>query len=252
VKRMIRLLLAGLLLFLVAASAACTENEALKHLQSELEKAERVFYAGEVERAYTMFGQLAEQGCAKAQSRYGLMMEGMEGYEPDRDAAEVRSWVRRAAEQGYADAQHALGFAYDFGSWGLGPRDFDEALPWYRSAAQQGHPHAMTALYMVHYHGHGVDYDPVFAYKWLLLAVPRFPPPHDRPAYDMGANHESRERTIQWKERLADDMTREQIAEAESLAQAWEEDHDYIRHMPETSDEPLPLWFDAIEAGCND
>jgi len=42
------------------------------------------------------------------------------------------------------------------------------------------------------------------------------------------------------------------ITEAERRAEAWEEENDYIRHMPETSDEPLPLWFRAIEAGCND
>src|SRR5690625_4763088 len=219
-----------------------------RDLDAELSHAERLFYSGESEQAFAIYGELAELGCAKAQTRYGLLMERFKAYSD----AEALSWIRRAAEQGHPHAQKVLGFAYDFGAWGLGPREFEKALPWYLRAAEQGHPGAMSELFQMYHFERGVEFDRAEAYKWLLLAAPRFPPPTSEPAYGMGIDHEARKLMIEMSETVAMLMTPEEIAEGERRAAAWEIEHNYIRHMPEHSDEPLPLWYQAIDAGCND
>src|SRR5690554_5681006 len=75
-----------------------------RDFDAELAHAERLFYSGESERAFAIYGELAELGCAKAQTRYGLLMERFGTYSD----AEALSWIRRAAEQGHAHAQQVL------------------------------------------------------------------------------------------------------------------------------------------------
>lgn len=244
-------LLTGLAVCLSLAACAEPRPDATD-LQAKLEQAVRLHYARDREQAVALYGKLAELGCAKAQANYALLLEEMPYYEPSTHDKEILAWLHRAAEQGYAHAQYSLAMGHDMGFWGLSRRNFVEALPWYEKAANLGHPHAMFGLYSIHYHGHGiVTPDQAMAYKWLTLAAARFPPPTERPAHNLGTAHEGRARMLGIRARLAQFMTPEQIAEGERRAQTWEDANNYVRRMPEQSDEPLPLWFDAIEAGCN-
>ncbi|MEX0730770.1 MAG: hypothetical protein WD057_08270 [Aquisalimonadaceae bacterium] len=211
-------------------------------LQAALEEAMYAYYYGDGTKARVLLVELAEQGCAKAQAKLAGMRNSLP--EEERDAHALR-WYRRAAKNGRAEAQFYLGFAHDFGLWGLGPREYDQAREWYLRAAEQGHPFAMTAL------GH-MARDPIETHMWYTLAIPRFPPPTDRPAHGLGTDNRMRAMTEGRRDDFAEYLTPEQIAEAERLAAAWEVEHGYIRHMPAQSDEPLPLWYNAVEGPCAD
>lgn len=235
-------------LLLVSAMPACYGTEK-GVMQEKLEAAERLLYSGQGREAYAQYAVLAEQGCAKAQTRLGRLMDG---YEPERDA-DALAWIRRAAEQEYAHAQFTLGLAYDMGLFGLGPLELEQAKPWYFRAAMQGHPDAMEAIAYLYLYGEGgLKYDLVSAYQWFTLAARRFPPPNDEPAYGMGADHESRQLTLNSVDAIASRMSPTQIDEAKRRVEAWENTHNNIHRMPETSETPLPIWYNAIEAGCND
>ncbi|MCH8497888.1 MAG: hypothetical protein LAT63_05395 [Marinobacter sp.] len=253
--RYTRILLVTLGVVLFLPTAACSQPTLdANQIQAKLEKAQRLAYAREREQAFALYGELAELGCAKAQTRYALVLEDMPHYEPAKHNAEILAWLHKAAEQRYADAQFFLGLAHEMGLFGLSRLNFGEALRWYHKAAVQGHPRAMYGLYSIYYHGQRgvITPDEVEAYKWLTLAAARFPPPTEQSAYGMGLDHQARESMLAIRAQHAQFLTPEQIADGERRAQAWEETHNYIRRMPEHADEPLPLWYKAIEAGCND
>ena len=109
---------------------------------------------------------------------------------------------RVPAEQGDADArtrgQALLGVAYYHGH-GVA-QDFDEAARWARLAAEQGDAGAQVVLGLSYLNGTGVARDPVSAYAWLTLASS---------ASGVAGARELRDR-------LAERMTPEQIAEAQA------------------------------------
>ncbi len=113
-------------------------------------------------------------------------------------ATAVKEW-RPLAEQGYADAQTLLGGMY---AAGLGvPQDDTEAIRWFRMAAEQGYANAQYSLGRKYAVGRGVPQDFVQAYKWLDLAAAQ-----------------GNERAKRIRDRTAELMTAEQIAEAQRLA----------------------------------
>lgn len=118
------------------------------------------------------------------------------------DAAEGIADLRAAAEQGYADAQSHLGVMYDTGR-GV-PQDNKEAVKWFRMAAEQGHADAQHVLGFMCESGRGVPQDYVRAHMWFNLAASH------------GHSSASDKRAD-----VATKMTREQIAEAQGLAQEW-------------------------------
>ncbi|MCH8497889.1 MAG: sel1 repeat family protein [Marinobacter sp.] len=254
--RYARLSLVMFCVALVLPTTACSRQHTADaaQIQAKLEEAQRLEYAREREQAFALYGELAELGCAKAQWSYALVLEGLSHYEPAKHDVKILAWLHKAAEQGYAPAQFSLGQAREMGRFGLSRFNFSEALRWYHKAAAQGHPDAMYGLYSIYYHGQRgvITPDEVEAYKWLTLAAARFPPPTEQSAYGMGLDHQARERMLAIRAQHAQFLTPEQIAEGERRAQAWEEAHNYIRRMPEYADKPLPLWFNAIEAECND
>ena len=144
----------------------------------------------------------ADQGFAYAQNWLGRMYA--EGDGVPQDSAEAVRWYRLAADQGHADAQFALGVTYLFGD----PRDTTEALRWYRLAADQGHANAQRNLAFMHAEGDGVRQDYVAAHMWLSLAAARALAAH-------------RATVVEEQEALAEQMTSDQIAEAERLAREW-------------------------------
>ena len=114
--------------------------------------------------------------------------------------------LRLAAEQGNAAAQVALWSMY---ANGLGvPQDYAESARWYRLAADQGLAQAQQGLGLLYALGDGVPQDPVVAHMWLNLAT----------AQSSGEQRETYEKS---RDLVAEQMTRQQIAEAQRLAREW-------------------------------
>jgi uncharacterized protein len=143
---------------------------------------------------------LAEQGNAFAQYNLGLLYDNGQGVPKDYDQA--RQWYEKAAVQGHAEAQVNLGILYDYGR--SIPQDFKKAVYWYRLSAKQGNDLAQRRLGFMYERGDGVAKDYVQAYMWYLLGATG--------GADRGAAR---------KDALAKQMTPEQIAEAQKLAQEW-------------------------------
>jgi len=143
---------------------------------------------------------LAEQGNAFAQYNLGLLYDNGQGV--PKDYGQARQWYEKAAVQGHAEAQVNLGILYDYGR-GI-PQDFKKAVYWYRLSAKQGNDLAQRRLGFMYERGDGVAKDYVQAYMWYLLGATG--------GADRGAAR---------KDALAKQMTPEQIAEAQKLAQEW-------------------------------
>ena len=144
----------------------------------------------------------AEQGNPQAQLSLGVMYS--EGRGVSQDDAEAARWYRQAAEKGNAASQYNLGTVYAEGR-GV-PQDYAEAVTWYRQAADQGFAYAQGRLGFAYYFGHGVPQDYVSAHMWFNIAASN----GDEIAPEI-------------RDRLANEMTREQIAEAQAQARNWSE-----------------------------
>ena len=114
--------------------------------------------------------------------------------------------LTRCAEQGDARAQYNLGELYANGD-GV-PEDDAEAVRWYRLAAEQGSAIVQTNLGLMYANGDGVPEDDVFAYMWWNLSA---------------AQGDETARSN--KDIIEQEMTREQIAEAQRLSREWIETH---------------------------
>ena len=114
--------------------------------------------------------------------------------------------TRARAEQGDALAQYDLGTMYATG-FGV-PEDDAEAARWHLLAAEQGDAFAQTGLGFLYALGEGVPQDFVLAYMWLNLAAAQ-----------------GNEAAQGLKDRIAQQMTREQIAEGQRMSREWIEAH---------------------------
>jgi TPR repeat protein len=150
--------------------------------------------------ALQIFRQLADQGNARAQFSLGVMYNKGQGVTQDYEAA--LRWYREAADQGYVLAQYNIGLMHSKGQ-GV-PQDYAEAATWYRKAAEQGYSAAQTRLGDMYVLGQGVAQDYVQAHMWFNLAAAR-----GQKLARINRN------------RLAKQMTPEQIAEARRLAREW-------------------------------
>lgn len=155
------------------------------------------------EEAFKYISEAAELDFAFAQYLVGQMYYQGQGV-PKNDAAAFK-WTRLAAEQGYAEAQSSLGLMYESGE-GVPQSDID-AVKWYRLASEQSFFKAQYNLSFKYSNGEGVPKNYVQAYKWGALAKA------------LG------EEKTELLNQLTDRMTREQIAEAQSLAAEWWEAH---------------------------
>ena len=126
-----------------------------------------------------------------------------------KDYATELTIVRPLAIKGEAWAQSALGFMYENG-YGV-PQDYAQALTWYRKAADQGAADAQCNLGHMYENGEGVPQDYIQAHMWLNLAASRY-------STDEKYN---RDQAIANRDRVAGEMTPEQIAEAQKLASEW-------------------------------
>lgn len=112
-----------------------------------------------------------------------------------------------AAETGDAQAQVRIGDLYRDGKGA--PQNDVEAVKWYRLAAEQGNAQGQIDLGTAYKHGNGVPQDYVLAHMWFNLASAD----DDFPA---GRGLARMQRDL-----VANDMTRDQIAEAQRLAREW-------------------------------
>jgi len=110
------------------------------------------------------------------------------------------------AEQGDTKAQNNIGEMYDKGR-GV-PQDYAEAVKWYRKAAEQGDLIGQNNLGEMYEKGKGVPKDYMLAYMWFNLASARNP---------IGL----RDWAVENRNRVAAQMTPEQIAEAQRLSGEW-------------------------------
>jgi hypothetical protein len=82
--------------------------------------------------ALRLWGQLADQGNARAQFSLGKMYYIGQGVL--RDNAKADAWYRKAADQGFDYAQFNLGVAYEDGGLGV-PQDYALAHMWFNLAS---------------------------------------------------------------------------------------------------------------------
>lgn len=139
----------------------------------------------------------AEQGSSEDQYRLGLRYE-----QSVHDYGEAVRWYRMAAIQQHSSAFYRLCLLSDAGR-GV-PQDYQEALRWCRLAADHGHSQAMFTLGAYFETGRGVPKDAVQAHQWYNLA---------------GAN--GNEDGVKRRNRLAQNMTPGQIAQAQYQARSW-------------------------------
>lgn len=201
----------------------------------------------------TRWFQAAEQGLTDAQIRLGFVyFAGEDGV--SRDPAEWLHWYRKAASQGCVYCQFALGVAYraasqghrDSRGWdyrGLAPRDYPEALFWFRKAAAQGFTESEEALAEMYHNGEGVLQDHDEEVSWYRKAATGSQGWAGEAKYHVGLAYESGEGVAkdfvlaymwfnlaaadkldlaaQSRDRLAQKMSREQVAQAQELTQKW-------------------------------
>ena len=151
----------------------------------------------------------AEQGDAEAQYQLGIMYAVGSGV-PE-DFVESVRWARLAAEQGHGGAQTSLGVRYRYGR-GV-PEDDVEAVRWFRLAAEQGNAEAQYNLGTLYAEGEGVPQDNVLAYMWFNLAAAQ-----GDAGFISLSGHEDAE---SGKAEIEQQMTREQIAEAQRMSREW-------------------------------
>ena len=115
------------------------------------------------------------------------------------DITQSARQFRPLAEQGNAMAQYNLGVLYATGQ-GV-KRDYREAAKWYRRSAAQGVVHAQHKLGNLHLQGLGVPRNLELAHLWHSVAAAQ--------------GHAD---AALVRDKLAQSMSREQIAEAEKRA----------------------------------
>lgn len=143
------------------------------------------------------YAMAANQGDTFAQSRMGFAYSN--GIGVSKDASLGLEWHTAAAENGSAASQAALGAIY---SNGVGvPKNYSEAFKWQHAAAVQGNPNDQIILAWSYFLGQGIPKSYTHAYMWFSLAASQ--------------GNEDAERMFAKFEEL---LTREQIAEAQSMA----------------------------------
>lgn len=159
------------------------------------------FQGGDYETAIKNWMPLAEKDDAEAQRNVGIMFQ--QGLGVPQSDVEAAHWYRRAAENGHARAQQNLGVMFEEGA-GV-PQDFVEAAKWYRLSAQQGNVVAKLNLgVMLEQDLPGLPQDLVQTHMW----------------YNIAASQGSVD-AAKFRDDVAQNMTRQQIADAQRMAQEW-------------------------------
>jgi len=166
-----------------------------------VEDGNAAYQRGDYRTAVKVLQPLVDQGNADAQDILAIMYYVGQGVPQNR--AEAIRLYRLAAEQGNVHAQDALGFAYQNGV-GV-QRDVSEAAKWFRKAADQDNLDAQFNLGEMYELGNGVPQDYVLAYMWFTLV----------------ASHGTRPYATRGRDRAAQQMGPEEIAEGQKRAREW-------------------------------
>ena len=150
----------------------------------------------------------ADQGSVEAQSNLAAAYFTGRGVRQNDEKA--AAWCRRAAEQGLAEAQERLAELYHNGR-GV-PQDEAEASRWCRLAADQGDTPAQYNFGLRCLKGQGVPQDSVAAHMWFNLAASR-------------STGDIRYRAVKNRDRAAQQLTADEIAEAQRCAREWDAEH---------------------------
>ena len=150
------------------------------------------------------YRKAAEQGHSSAQNSLAIMYKNGKGVRQDNE--EAVKWLRKAAEQGTASAITNLGNSYASGQ-GV-PQDLHEAAKLYQEAADLGFGGAQLSLAGCYLRGRGVWRDYIQAHMWATLSQERLPEEH-------------RARAVRARELAAENMTPEEISQAQKLAAEW-------------------------------
>ena len=173
-------------------------------------------------KAAMWYRKAAEQNSISGQMMLGLCYENGEGVETN--LAEAAKCYRKAAEQGNLEAQVMLGTCYHEGKGVL--KDFATAVSLFRKAANSGFTDAQINLGRCYLYGQGVPKDYIVAYKWFNLAST------ETLAGDIS---ESAKKYIGI---LEQQMTPEQIAEAQRLTREFQPSKESDSNNSVSSDNP--------------
>ena len=124
------------------------------------------------------------------------------------DYAAAVKWYLRAGDKGNALAQSVLGDIYYYGR-GV-PQDYETAAAWWEQAAAQGIGGAQLNLSVLYANGEGVAQDLVKSHMYANLAAAQLPLSKD---YEIA---------VQNREYIAEQMTPDQILEAQQRAKEWQ------------------------------
>jgi len=130
------------------------------------------------------------------------------------DYGQALTWYRKAAEGGYPPAEFAVGQMTAAGH-GI-PRDEKAANDWFRRAAEQGFAEAQVTLAGNLLTGTGTadgKPDKIEALKWLLLGAEGMPDPL------------SKQVAVTTRDKLANEISADEQAEATQRADQWRKDH---------------------------
>ncbi len=158
--------------------------------------------------------QAADRGSMMDQAVLGNLY--LHGTGITQDYQQAFYWIDRAARQGGAFAQHDLGYMFHNG-YGV-PRDYQQAARWYRKAADQGFGPSQLGMGVMYALGQGVPQSYVRAHKWASLAAVHM----DQSAGMYGVDPGQREAAIRYRDAVAVHMSREEVSEAQRLADAWQ------------------------------
>jgi hypothetical protein len=123
----------------------------------------------------------------------------IDGIRVRRNYAEAFRWSALAAQQGDVVSQYQLALLY-YNGHGVA-QNYNEAFKWYKLSAKQGFANAQNNLGVMYGFGLGVAQNFVKAHMWFNLAA----------AY--GASE-----AIEGRNKFAELMTQQQIAQAQALA----------------------------------
>lgn len=168
---------------------------------------------GDYTEALYWIEKAAAQDYASALRQLGYIYESGHGVAVD--LAEAKRWFRKAAEQG--DPFDQYNYAGTCLSGDFGSRNADEFEQWILKAAEQGDPEAQSSL--GRYCERGTRRDLAQAFMWYTLSALHhtslFTPKN---LYTPKTAREARDR-------IAAEMSPEEIAAAETRTQRWLEQH---------------------------
>jgi TPR repeat protein len=123
------------------------------------------------------------------------------------DPSGVIKYFQPYADKGNVNAQLTLGSTYYSGKFV--PQDYTKAVKWFRLAAQQGDATAENFLGLMYLNGQGVPENLLLAHMWSNLAA----------ASGKEVMILKRDDLTQMRDKLASQMTPQQVAEAQKMAQ---------------------------------